>query len=203
MKHTFLVLFALLGFALNANAEQGLEVGDKAVDFKLLNIDGSRVSLNDYQDEKGVVVIFTCNHCPYAHQAWEQRIIDLHKTYAPKGYLVVAINPNDSSVVASDSYSAMQERAKENDYPFPYLLDAKQNIFPAYGAKKTPHVYVLENEQEEFIVRYIGAVDNNYKDPEKVTEQYIADAVEALLQGRMPDPAKTKAIGCSIKVKDD
>lgn len=202
MKRILLAIIALTAFAFSATAQQGLEVGDKAVDFNLKNTDGEYVALSDYENEKGVIVIFTCNHCPYA-QAWEQRIIDLHKTYAPKGYPVVAINPNDSTVVPDDSYSAMQKRAKEKRYPFPYLLDARQNIFPAYGATKTPHVYVLENMNNEFIVRYIGAVDNNYKNSGKVTKEYVADAVDALIKGKQPDLTKTKAIGCSIKVAEE
>ncbi|MCF8218616.1 MAG: thioredoxin family protein [Bacteroidales bacterium] len=196
-----LLLAVFIGIATTVSAQQGLEVGDKAIDFNLLNVDGEYVSLEDYQDKKGVVVIFTCNHCPYA-QAWEQRIIDLHQDYAGKGYPVVAINPNDSNVVAADSYTAMQQRAEEKNYPFPYLLDAKQNIFPAYGATKTPHVYLLENIDNEFIVRYIGAVDNNYKAADKVSETYLADAIDALIAGEKPEPESTKAIGCSIKVED-
>ncbi|MGM0613011.1 MAG: thioredoxin family protein [Bacteroidota bacterium] len=201
MKKVILLLAVFIGIATTVSAQQGLEVGDKAIEFNLLNVDGEYVSLEDYQNKKGVVVIFTCNHCPYA-QAWEQRIIELHQDYAGKGYPVVAINPNDSNVVAEDSYSAMQQRAEEKNYPFPYLLDAKQNIFPAYGATKTPHVYLLENIDNEFIVRYIGAVDNNYKAADKVTETYLADAIDALIAGEKPAPENTKAIGCSIKVED-
>ncbi len=195
-----LILFFIMAMPLlMASGQPGLQVGDEAVNFELLNTDGDYVSLKDYTEEEGVILIFTCNHCPYA-QAWEQRIIDLHREFAPQGYPVVAINPNDSTVVPSDSYSAMQKRAEEKDYPFVYLLDAKQEVFPAYGATKTPHVYLLENMKDEFIVRYIGAVDNNYKDPEAVTETYLADAVRAVMDGRKPEPASTRAIGCSIKV---
>jgi peroxiredoxin len=191
----------ILGLALNANAQQGLGIGDKAVEFKLLNVDGEMVALSDYAEENGVVVIFTCNHCPYA-KAWEQRIIDLHKNFAAKGFPVIAINPNDSTVVPSDSYSAMQKRAQEKSFPFPYLLDADQSVFPAYGATKTPHVYLLENTSDGFVVRYIGAIDNNYKDESKVTETYLADAINALIENKAVSPELTKAIGCSIKVAD-
>ncbi|MFW6020212.1 MAG: thioredoxin family protein [Bacteroidales bacterium] len=195
------LLIVFMGIVATGSAQQGLNVGDEAVEFNLLNVDGEYVSLEDYQDKEGVVVIFTCNHCPYA-QAWEQRIINLHHDYAGKGYPVVAINPNDSNVVAEDSYTAMQQRAEEKDYPFPYLLDAKQDIFPAYGATKTPHVYLLENKDDKFIVSYIGAIDNNYKSADNVTETYLADAIDALIEGKKPDPVNTKAIGCSIKVAD-
>lgn len=202
MKKVTILLIVFMAFTHVVNAQQGLETGDKAVNFNLLNIDGEYVSLQDYQDQEGVVVIFTCNHCPYA-QAWEQRIIDIHHEYAPKGFPVVAINPNDSSVVPSDSYSAMQKRAEDKNYPFVYLLDAEQDIFPQYGATKTPHVYLLDNEEGDFYVRYIGAVDNNYKNPEKVTETYLSDAIDALINGEKIKPKSTKAIGCSIKVAKD
>ncbi|MCF8331564.1 MAG: thioredoxin family protein [Bacteroidales bacterium] len=191
-----------MAFTLIVKAQQGLEPGDKAVNFNLLNIDGEYVSLQDYQDQQGVVVIFTCNHCPYA-QAWEQRIIDIHHEFSPKGFPVVAINPNDSSIVQADSYSAMQKRADDKNYPFVYLLDARQNIFPAYGATKTPHVYLLEMDKDEFYVRYVGAIDNNYKNPEKVTKTYLADAINSLINGEPVKTESTKAIGCSIKVAKD
>lgn len=199
MKKLVLLLSMIMGIAIYANAQQGLEVGDKAVDFKLLNVDGEMVALSDYDNENGVVVIFTCNHCPFA-KAWEQRIIELHNDFADKGFPVIAINPNDSTVVPSDSYSAMQKRAREKSFPFPYLLDADQTVFPAYGATKTPHVYLLENTSDGFVVRYIGAIDNNYKDESQVTETYLADAINALIAGNQPEPETTKAIGCSIKV---
>lgn len=199
MRQLVFLLSMIMGLAFNANAQQGLEVGDKAVDFKLLNVDGEMVALSDYDNENGVVVIFTCNHCPFA-KAWEQRIIELHNDFADKGFPVIAINPNDSTVVPSDSYSAMQKRAREKSFPFPYLLDADQTVFPAYGATKTPHVYLLENTPDGFVVRYIGAIDNNYKDESQVTETYLADAINALIAGNQPEPETTKAIGCSIKV---
>ncbi len=194
-----LIFLIMMMPVLMASDQPGLQVGDKAVNFDLLDVDGDYVSLSDYDEERGVILIFTCNHCPYA-QAWEKRIIDLHHEFAPQGYPVVAINPNDSTVVPTDSYSAMQQRAKEKNYPFVYLLDAEQNVFPAYGATKTPHVYLLENTRDGFMVRYIGAVDNNYKDSKAVTETYLADAVRAVMDGGTPQPATTKAIGCSIKV---
>ncbi len=179
---------------------QGYEIGDKATDFSLLNVDGKMVSMSDYPDAKGFIVIFSCNHCPYA-VAYEDRIIDLHKTYAPKGYPVIAINPNDPEVQPEDSYEKMVERSKEKNFPFVYLFDKGQKIYPQYGATRTPHVYLLNKKGDELIVEYIGAIDDNYKDANAVKEKYLANAVDALLKGKKPEVKETKAIGCSIKVK--
>lgn len=194
-----LLLFVFAG-AVFVQAQNGLQIGEKADDFKLLNINGKYVSLSDYEKEKGVVVVFTCNHCPYA-KAYEDRIIQLHNDYASKGFPVIAINPNDSSVVAGDSYSKMQERAKEKNYPFPYLLDDNHKTQYQFGATKTPHIFLLENKDNNFIVKYIGTIDDSPMDEDKVSVKYLGNAIEALLNGKKPDPEITKAIGCSIKVK--
>lgn len=196
MKQLFLTTVMIFSFA--ALMAQGYQVGDKAQDFKLKNVDGKMVSMADFKDAKGFVVIFTCNHCPYA-VAYEDRIIDLHKKYAPKGFPVIAINPNDSVVVPADSYSAMIVRAKEKQFPFPYLLDADQKVYPVYGATRTPHIYLLERKGNDLVVAYIGAIDDNYQDAEQVKETYLANAIEALLKGQKPSPDFTKAIGCTIK----
>ena len=177
---------------------QAYEVGDYATDFKLLNIDGDYLSLSDYSDAKGFIVIFTTNHCPYA-VAWEDRIIDLDKTFRSKGYPVIAINPNSAEAYPDDSYEKMIERAEQKGFTFPYLHDAKQEIYKIYGATKTPHVYVLNKEAEKLKVAYIGAIDNNYRDASEADEHYVRDAVNNLLAGKDPDPDFTRAIGCSIK----
>jgi len=180
---------------------QGYDIGDEAMNFRLKNVDGSHVSLSDYQDEKGVIVIFTCNHCPYA-QAWEERIIQIDRQFDPKGYPVVAIQPNDPELVPQDNFKNMKKRAREKNYSFPYLLDETQDVYRTFGATRTPHVFVLDNQSGDFIVRYIGTIDDNYKDADKVEKRYLASAVNALLNGNKPDPAKTKAVGCSIKDKN-
>lgn len=188
------VIFSLTSFA------QGYQVGDKAMNFKLQNIDDKMVSLSDFEDEKGVIVIFTCNHCPYS-VAYEDRIIALDKKYKELGYPVVAINPNDSVSYPEDSFENMKIRAEEKGFTFPYIFDEDQEVFPVYGAKKTPHVYLLENKDDGFYVAYIGAIDDNSKDADAVEETYLANAIDALIAGERPDPSETKAIGCSIKVK--
>ncbi len=190
----FLLIFSL---ALNA---QGLKPGDEAPSFSLLNVDGKMVSLSDYSNEKGVIVIFTCNHCPYS-VAYEDRIIALDKKYKPLGWPVVAINPNDPALQPADSYDKMQERAAEKGFTFPYLWDDGQKVFPQYGATRTPHVFLLQNTDGKFFVRYIGAIDNNYEDAEKADKKYVEEAIAALQAGNYPSPDFTKAIGCSIKIK--
>ncbi len=196
----FVLLFSIIIFASSAVISQGYSVGDKASDFKLKNVDGKFVSLSDYPDAKGFTVIFTCNHCPYAI-AYQDRIIDLDKKYKAKGYPVIAINPNDPEIAPEDSYDKMIVRAKEKGFTFPYVYDETQDVYRKYGAARTPHVYLLEKKGNDLVVRYIGAIDDNYQDATKVTTPYLANALDALLAGKSPDPNFTKAIGCSIKAK--
>ncbi len=199
MKKVFLLL--LMGMYSTGLFAQGYEVGDIATDFRLLNVDGNYVSMADYEDAKGIVLIFSCNHCPYV-VAYEDRMIELHNTYAPKGFPVVAVNPNDSIAEPRDSYTKMIERAEEKNFPFDYLVDADQLIYPEYGATRTPHVYLLKKEGDQFRVAYIGAIDDNYRDASAVEEHFLANAIDALLSGEHPDPDYTRAIGCTIKVQD-
>ncbi len=175
----------------------GYQVGDKATDFSLMGIDDKEHSLSEMTDVKGYVVTFTCNHCPYAVM-YEDRLVEFHNTYAAKGYPVIAINPNDPGVQPEDSFELMKERAKEKSFPFLYLFDEGQAIYPQYGATKTPHVFLLD---KDMVVRYIGAIDNNARDASAVTEKYLEKAIEALEAGQMPDPNFTKAVGCTIKAK--
>lgn len=181
-------------------AVKGYEVGDEAADFKLKNIDGKMVSLSDFKAAKGFIVVFTCNHCPYAKK-YEDRIVELDKKYKDQGYPVIAINPNDPNVQPEDDYKQMIDRAKQKGFTFPYLVDEGQKIYPQYGATKTPHVFVLQKENGKNIVKYIGAIDNNYDNPNDVTEYYAQDAVNALIKGEPVKMTKTVAIGCTIKVK--
>ena len=181
-------------------ASGGYKVGDKASDFKLKNINGEYVSLKDFTSAKGFIVVFTCNECPYA-KAYQDRIIELDKEYKSKGYPVIAINPNDEEIASGDTFEAMKKRSKEKGYTFPYLKDETQEVYKMYGATRTPHVYVLDKEGKDLVVSYIGTIDDNYKDPASVSQTYLADAVDALIEGKNPDPNFTKAVGCSIKSK--
>ena len=175
----------------------GYQVGDKADDFQLKNFNGEVVSLADYTDAKGYIVIFTCNTCPYA-VAYEDRIIELHKVYGEKGYPVIAINPNDPSIKTGDSVKAMKQRATEKDFPFEYLFDESQMVFPKYGATRTPHVFLLDKDR---IVKYIGAIDDNSQDASAVKVKYVEEAIAAIEKGKEPNPSFTKAVGCGIKSK--
>jgi len=183
----------------NIMLNEGYQVGDVVSDFELKNIDGKMVSMSNFKDAKGFIITFTCNTCPFA-LAYEDRIIALNKKYAPKGYPVIAINPNNPVVQPGDSYKSMQERAKERDYTFPYLVDEDQHVYPKFGATKTPHMFVLQKTKKGNVVKYIGAIDDNYKDAEAVKSKYVEDAVDALLKGEAVKQTETKAIGCSIKV---
>ncbi|MDP5082396.1 MAG: thioredoxin family protein [Winogradskyella sp.] len=203
MKTFKLLVFMVLGLTLfafsNLNPNPGYAVGDIATDFSLENIDGKMVSLADYKDAKGFIVIFTCNTCPYA-VAYEDRVEALNKKYANKGYPVIAIMPNNTEVMPGDNMTAMQARAKAKGFTFPYLTDKGQKIYPQYGATKTPHVYILEKTKKGNEVKYIGAIDDNYKDANAVTVKYAEDAIDALLTKKEIKVKSTRAIGCSIKV---
>jgi glutathione peroxidase-family protein len=197
---SFLIAAFAITTAFTTTDNVGYAVGDKAADFKLKNVDGKMVSLADYKNVKGYIVVFTCNHCPFA-QAYEQRIIDIHKQYAPKGFPVVAINPNDKDRAPEDSYENMVARSKDKKYPFAYLYDETQAIARTYGAARTPHVYLLTKTKEGNKVAYIGAIDDNSEEPTEVKEKYLANAIDALLAGKPVAKNSTKAIGCTIKWK--
>lgn len=193
----FASVFFLLTIFPFGPTNPGLKVGDIAPDFQLKSTSGKLVTLKEYKNVKGYIVVFTCNTCPYA-QAYEQRIIDLHSKMAPMGWPVVAIMPNDPNVQPGDGFDKMVERAKEKKYPFEYLLDDGQKVFPAYGAVRTPHVFLLDKDRK---VRYIGGVDDNSEDETLVTRRYVEEAIAAVEKGLEPEPNLTKAVGCMIKVK--
>lgn len=197
----FVAVLALVAMTFTTNDAgnskvDGLKVGDIAPDFKLENVDGKMVSLAGFKDVKGFIINFTCNTCPYAVM-YEERIADLQKKYAPMGYPVINIMPNDIDVKPGDSFDKMKMRAKKVGYTY-YLNDAAQEVYPQYGASRTPHIYLLDADRK---VRYIGAIDDNAQDAEAVEERFLENAIAALEKGEEPNPAFTKAIGCSIKVK--
>jgi peroxiredoxin len=176
------------------------KAGDIATDFSLKNLDGKYVSLSQFNDAKGFIVVFTCNTCPMAKK-YEGRIIDLNKEFSGKGYPVIAINSNDRTVSPGDSYEEMQKLATAKGYKFEYLYDDSQEVAKQYGATNTPHVYVLSKNDGKLKVGYVGAIDNNAEDASKADKKYVHDAVNALLKGEQAPVAGTKAIGCGIKWK--
>ena len=194
-----LIAFVAFGYThYKGSSPAGYQIGDVATDFSLLNVDGQYVSLSDYPDAKGFLVIFTCNSCPYA-VAYEDRIIALDEKYKPLGFPVIAINPNNPDLKAADNLQAMKIRANEKGFTFPYLVDEGQEIYPKYGAARTPHVFLLEKQSRGNVVQYIGAIDDNYQDPTQVEEKFVELAVDALLAGKEVAIKTTRAIGCSIK----
>ena len=197
---TILFAFSLLFLSTPTDlvTGDGYKIGDVATDLSLPNVDGEMVSLADFEGAKGFIVIFTCNTCPYS-VAYEDRIIALDKTYKSKGYPVIAINPNDPAAIDGDELADMKVRATEKGFTFPYLQDVGQQVYPQYGATKTPHVFVLQKAGNDNIVRYIGAIDDSSRNPKKVKKRYVEQAVDALLAGESPSTTTTKAIGCSIK----
>ncbi len=169
-------------------------------DFSLPNVDGRTVSLADYADQQGVAVVFTCNHCPYA-VAYELRLIALHNAFAERGIPVVAISSNDAVQYPQDSFDLMKVRAEQRGFPFVYLYDESQAIAHAYGATRTPHVFLLKREGEAWHQVYAGAIDDNYQDAGRVQKKYLAEAMEAVLTGAEPALGQTDPVGCSVKWK--
>ncbi len=198
-----LILACLSMFLISAvNAQTGYQVGDLASDFNLKNVDGKNVSLANYKNAKGYIVVFTCNTCPVS-KAYESRVEALNKMYAAKGYPVVAVNTNDPVASPGDTYTKMQERAKEKSFSFAYLEDPNHVFTKKYGAQRTPHVFVLQKTAKGNEVAYIGAIDNDQQEANPQRDNYVQNAVNQLLKGEKPSVASTKAIGCTIKWKKE
>ncbi len=191
----FIALFA----AKEPKSNEGYQIGDVVEDFKLKNVDGSKVSLADYPDAKGFILIFTCNTCPVA-VAYEDRIIALDKQYKSQGYPVIAINPNDPGVEPRESYEQMQQRANDKGFTFPYLLDPDHVITKRFAATHTPHTFLLQKTDNGNVLQYIGAIDNDSRTGNPDTK-FVEDAIAALESGSAPEPNFTKAVGCTIKWK--
>jgi thiol-disulfide isomerase/thioredoxin len=172
-----------------------LELGKSAPDFKeLLGTDGSKYSLHSFDSKPVLVVIFSCNHCPYV-QAYESRMISIQEDYAPKGVEIIAINSNDDKAYPEDSYDEMVKRAKKNQFNFVYVRDTDQKVVDDYGAVCTPHVFAFDKERK---LRYRGRIDDS-KESAKVTTHDLRNALDDLLIGRPVKVADTRPFGCSIK----
>src|SRR5687768_5506269 len=193
---------ALVPFA-EAYEPKTLEIGAAAPDFKLKNVDDKEYSLADFKEAKVLAIVFTTNHCPTAN-AYEQRLIDLHKEYTPKGVAVVAINPNDPEAVrldelgytdVKDDFESMKLRAKEKNFAFPYLYDGDtQAAAKAYGCQATPHAFVFDAERK---LPYTGRIDDG--EVKQPTSHDLRNALDALLAGKPVPVEKTKVFGCSTK----
>src|SRR6056300_271355 len=193
IKSTLLLaVFAIITLAFTVKTDKGYNVGDTIEDFSLKNVDGDKISLKDYDDAKGFIIIFTCNTCPYS-VANEDRIIALQDKYEELGYPVIAINPNDPKAQPGDSFEKMKVRAEEKGFNFPYLFDEGQKVYPKFGASKTPHVYIVS--KTEMKVEYIGAIDDSSRDASAIKVKYVETVVDELLAGKTPSITETRAIG--------
>lgn len=183
-----------------AQSAEGYKTGDKAADFSLKNVNGAAVSMAGNASAKGYILVFTANTCPFA-QAYEGRIIALHNKYASQGYPVIAINSNDLSASPGDTYEKMQERATGKNFPFPYLVDESQATARAYGATRTPQVFIVRKQNADYVVQYTGAIDDNSQNPNDVSQRYVEDAMTDVLAGKPVVNGFTKTVGCTIKWK--
>jgi peroxiredoxin len=157
--------------------------------------DNKSYSSSDFKDKKILVIVFSCNHCPYV-QSYEERMMEFQKEYSGKGVQLVAINSNDIKNYPDDSFDHMVDRAKKKHFNFPYLRDEQQSVAEAFGATHTPQFFVFD---EKRMLRYSGKMDDNWKEPQFVKEHYLRDAVNALLAGMEVSSPETFSVGCTIK----
>ena len=172
-----------------------LKLGDTAPAFSLPGVDGKTYRLEDFSSAKALCVIFMCNHCPYV-KATIDRIIAIQRDYAGNGAVIVGINSNETVNHPEDSFDYMVQWAKEKSFNFPYLRDDSQDIARAYGAERTPHIFLFDAKRK---LRYTGAVDDNTQDATKAKRHYLREAIDALLAGQAVKDAETHAIGCTVK----
>lgn len=172
-----------------------LEIGAKGPDFNLKGVDGKMHSLADYADKKAVVIIASCNHCPTVIQ-YEDRMVEIQRDYADKGVQLIAINGNETDGHPTDTFEHMVERAKDKGFNFTYLRDDTQDTLRAYGAVRTPEVFVLGPDGT---LAYHGAIDDNPDSPSSVKKQYLRDALDEILAGKPVSVAKTVSVGCTVK----
>jgi peroxiredoxin len=172
-----------------------LQLGQSAPDFSLKGVDHQTYSLSSFKAAKVLVIVFSCNHCPYVVGS-EDRILKFHGDYSARGVALVAINSNEDEQHPNDSFDHMIERAKAKGFKFPYLRDDTQKVAVAYGALRTPHFYVFDAQRK---LRYTGRMDDNPRNPGKETTHELRDAVDAVLAGTTPAVELTNPIGCNVK----
>jgi len=178
-------------------ATNTLKIGSPAPDFNLLGIDGKKYSLASFKDKRALIVIFSCNHCPYV-QANEDRIKQIQKDYTDNGVEVIAINSNDDKGYPEDSFENMKKRAAEKKFNFLYLRDDDQSVAHAYDATHTPEIFLFDNERK---LAFHGKIDDNWQEPDKVQNPYLRNALDELLAGKEISVPETFTIGCTIKWK--
>lgn len=191
------ILSAGLSLPIHAQNSNRYALGDAVADFTLKNVDGRSIKLADYRAQKGLIVVFTSNHCPFS-KAYEDRLIALDRQFSSQGYPLLAIMPNDPAAYEDDSFDNMKIRTRNKNYSFPYGMD-ETKVANAFGATRTPQVYVLKQVNRQFILEYVGAIDDSPQDSAGVKRRYVEEAVGSLLAGRPVQSPITKPIGCAVK----
>jgi peroxiredoxin len=200
IRKTLLAVTLIVSFAASAAlAGPPLQIGAPIpmADVKMKSVDGTERTLADVKKPAGTLVVFTCNHCPFAKR-WETRIVELGNAYASKGVGVIAVNANDPKVAEEDAYDVMQQRAKERGMQFPYVVDETSNVARAFGATKTPEAFLFDKDGK---LVYHGTIDDNGENASKVEKRYLKDALDAVVAGRDVAVKETKSIGCGIKFR--
>jgi peroxiredoxin len=194
-----LLLITGLASAQDETAPASLALGQPAplADTKMKNVSGKELSIAEVKGAKGTLVVFTCNHCPWA-KAWHSRIVTLGNQSVKRGVGVIAINANDPSAYPEDDFATMQSNAKKTKMGFPYVVDATSDVARAFGATRTPEAFLFDAEGK---LVYHGTIDDNAKQPDQVKARYLEDAVNALVSGKEIALAETKALGCGIKFR--
>ncbi|HMN23738.1 MAG TPA: thioredoxin family protein [Ignavibacteriaceae bacterium] len=178
-------------------SDNKLKIDSAIPDFSLIGVDDKTYSLNSFSDKNILIVIFSCNHCPYV-QAYEDRIILVQKEFANDGVQIIAINSNDDVKYPDDSFDEMKKRAKVKNFNFPYLRDETQEIAKAFGATHTPQIFLFDKQRK---LKYEGKIDDNWQQPEKVKSAYLKDAITEVLNEKEVSVPETFSIGCTIKWK--
>ena len=175
----------------------GAKVPAAVAKTKMKNVDGKMLSIADVTGKAGTLVVFTCNHCPFAKD-WEQRIVDLANTYSGKGVGVMLVNANDPTTHTEDGFEEMQARAKSRGMKIPYVVDDTSGVARAFGASVTPEAFLFDKSGT---LAYHGTIDDNRKEPDKVKARYLKDALDAVVAGKAPAVPETKGLGCGIKFR--
>jgi hypothetical protein len=201
MTATIAIVGAAAAGAWAGESTGGLALGTKVpagvAKTKMKNVDGKMLSIADVTGKAGTLVVFTCNHCPFA-KAWEERIVELGNTYAGKGVGVILVNANDPAMHPDDGYEGMQAHAKDRGMKIPYVVDDTSGVARAFGASVTPEAFLFDKSGK---LAYHGTIDDNRQEPDKVTARYLKDALDAVVAGKKPAVAETKGIGCGIKYR--
>jgi peroxiredoxin len=178
-------------------ATNSLKIGSPAPDFNLLGVDGKKYSLSSFVDKKVLIVIFSCNHCPYV-QAYEDRIKQIQENYKTNGVAVIAINSNEDKGYPEDSFENMKKRAAEQNFNFLYLRDEDQSVARAYDATHTPEIFLFDKQRK---LAFHGKIDDNWQEPNRVQNPYLRNALDELFEGKDISVPETFTIGCTIKWK--